>query len=44
MTDPIIEIIAMFMGRALFYSCFIGLVTRCGNILVRAFSGKENFL
>lgn len=44
MSDPVLEIIVMFMGRALAYASFIGIITRCGNILVRAFSGKENFL
>lgn len=44
MTDPILEIITLFMGSALKYSVFIAIVLRVGNILVRAFAGKENFL
>lgn len=42
-TDPIIEVIAMFLGRALSYAVLIAVITRVGNMVVRAFSGKENF-
>ena len=42
-TDPIVEVIAMFLGRALSYAVLIAVITRVGNMVVRAFSGKENF-
>lgn len=40
----IYEVIAEFMSEAIVIACFIGIVTRCGNILVRAFTGKEDIL
>lgn len=43
MSDPILEIITMFMGSALKYSVFIAVITRVGNILVRAFAGRRIF-
>ena len=39
-----IAVVTKFMAEAIIVAAVFGIMTRGGNILVRAFSGKEDFL
>lgn len=40
----ILTLLAEFMAKAIIIGGFLGLMTRTGNILIRAVSGKEDVL
>ena len=41
--SAIFTVIAEFMSEAIVIACFIGVLTRVGNIFVRAVQGKEDW-
>lgn len=40
----IFEVVGEFLANAVILGAFIGVFVRCGNIFIRAVSGKEDIL
>lgn len=40
----VLEVVCSFLAKAAIVGIVIGIFTRCSNIFIRAFSGKEDIL
>lgn len=40
----IYEVVCSFLAEAVILGCLMGVFVRCGNIFIRAVSGKEDIL
>lgn len=42
--EGIYTVVCDFLSQAIIIGCVIGVFVRCGNIFIRAISGKEDFI